>query len=113
LTSLISAGYDLPVFRRPLAVLLTISLTILAGLDVFEDLDPPSILEFGRSTAPPAPAAAPTGNLANNIVESAANLKPNPSDVLNQPIVEQQAIEVPPAVQKVSKLHKLKRVFLI
>jgi hypothetical protein len=100
-------------FRKILAVLLVISLTVLAGLDVLEDLEPPSVFELQRSTAASIPIAGPSGSLANNIVESASSLNPQPSAVLERPIVEQQTIEVPPLFQRTSKLHKRKRVFLI
>jgi hypothetical protein len=100
--------------RRFLAVLLILSSTVLAGFDVLEDLDLPGVLNLHRSTVPSIPAAGNTGSLTNDIVESAASLRPHPSDLLEQPILQQQTIEVTTSdFARNRKIHKRNRVFLI
>jgi hypothetical protein len=99
--------------RRFLAVLLILSSTVLAGLDVLEDLDLPGVLDLHRSAVPSIPNPGNIGSLANDIVESAANLRPHPSDLLEQPILQQQKVELPSVFQRNCKIHKRNRVFLI
>jgi hypothetical protein len=99
--------------RRFLAILLVLSSTVLAGFDVLEDLDLRGVFELHRSTSPSIPAAGITSSLANDIVESAANLRPHPWDLLEQPILQQKTIEALSVFQRNCKIHKRNRVFLI
>ncbi len=98
--------------REPLSVLLVFSWIILSGLDVVEDLDLPDQIEFQNATDAPVAANRSAGPLARNIVESATYVGMRNATVLEQ-FTAGVAIYTPNPSQKVSKLHKLKRVFLI
>jgi hypothetical protein len=97
--------------RRAISVVLVFSWVILAGIDVLEDLDLPDRIEFQCSskTTLPAGSGAP---LARNIVESATHSGIRCSGWLEQ-LTPPVTIHTPHLSQKVSKLHKVNRVFLI
>jgi len=98
--------------RKAVALFLVFSWILLSGLDVVEDLDLPDRIAFQNSGEAAAARNGSTGPLARNIVESAIYAGIRWSTVLEQlapPVINY----VPYFSQKISKLHKVNRVFLI
>jgi hypothetical protein len=99
-------------FRKALSVLLVFSWIVLSGLDVVEDLDLPDQIEFQNSTKAASRGNGPSGPLARNIVESATDGGIRCSSWLEQ-LTAPTINYAPYFSRKVSKLHKVHRVFLI
>ena len=98
--------------RRAISVVLVFSWIVLSGIDVLEDLDLPDRIEFQCSSKTTLPGVGSGAPLARNIVESATQGGSRCYSWLEQfnpPIT----IYTPHLSQKVSKLHKVNRVFLI
>jgi hypothetical protein len=97
--------------RRTLAIALVLSWIILSGYDVTEDLDLPAQTALQESTES-ASGTGFAGLLARNIVESAAHEGVRCSSLLEQRTAPRM-VEKPQLAQKISRLHKVNRVFII
>jgi hypothetical protein len=98
--------------KELMGILLVFSWIILSGFDVVEDLDLPDQIEFQSSTDAPATGNGSAGVLARNIVESADHTPSRCPKLLEQ-FAATITIYTPHLSHKVSKLHKVHRVFLI
>ena len=102
----------LPMYRKPLAILLVCSWVILSGFDLLEDLDESLDPGAQSSRACRVPHGASGTNVANNIVESADRVQPFYTGLFDLPSVHASA-DLDLSFKKASQLHKLHRVFLI
>jgi hypothetical protein len=98
--------------RKPLALVLALSWVILSGYDVIEDLDLPDRIELHTPTDGLSRGPGSAGLLARNMVES-ADLPYLRCASLAEHYLEVTASYIPSLSQRVIKLHKVNRVFLI
>ena len=112
LTSSVALWIYVFMLRKAMAILLVFSWITLSGFDVVEDLDLPDQIEFQSSTDSPITGNGSAGILASNIVESADHTQSRRPNLLAQ-FAASITLYTPHLSHKVSKLHKVHRVFLI
>jgi hypothetical protein len=98
--------------RRALTVLLIFSWVILSGFDLLEDFNLPIQVGIDSPLEDSVPNAGPGGDLVNNILELGDRTRLSYVGLFELPIVG-LPIDAPTVSKKVSRIHKLHRVFLI
>jgi hypothetical protein len=98
--------------RKLLGSWLVVSWVILSGFDLVEDLEFPKPIQVHALPDASLPKADRGPNTLNNIVESADHRQPSYAWFFNLSAVNSSVDGVIP-FKKVSRLHKLNRVFLI
>lgn len=98
--------------RKTLAVLLVVSWIILSAFDLLEDLDFPIEGGVHGPLEGPLPNMGPGVDLVNNLLESADRTRLVSSGLRELPVVD-SPVDAPAVTEKVSKIHKLHRIFLI
>ena len=97
--------------RKLLPLLLLVSWISLSGVDALEDLDLPDQVKLYNSTASPLLDPGHNVRLAHNMVESAGHSRIRIFYFLEQ---SGKLLTTSPTLsRKISKLHKLHRVYLI
>jgi hypothetical protein len=98
--------------RKLLGSLLIVSWVILSGFDLVEDLELPKRIEIRALPDASLPIGAPGLHALNNIVESADHKPESYACLLDLHTVDSSAGGIV-VFKKVSRLHKLHRVYLI
>jgi hypothetical protein len=98
-------------FRKLLAGLLVVSWVILSGFDLLEDLKLPTPLQIDASPAS-LPATKPRLHAVNDIVESADGKSESDASMFALQSADVAVCKFAD-FKKVSRLHKLHRVYLI
>jgi len=102
----------LPMLRKALAILLVFSWVILSRFDLLEDFDFP--IQNGVHNPPEnsLPNGGPGVDLVNNILESGDRTRFSHVGLFALPVLD-SPVDAPTVSKKVSKIHKLHRIFLI
>jgi hypothetical protein len=98
--------------RKFLAVLLIGSWVILSGFDLLEDFDLPLQTGVHSPSENSVPNGGPGVDLVNNLLESGDRTRFFHIGLFGLPVLD-ALFDLPPISKKVSKIHKLHRVFLI
>jgi hypothetical protein len=98
--------------RKALAMLLILSWVVLSGFDLLEDLELPSLVSVQSPIDDALPNIGQRVKTVNNLLESGDRTRPVSSGLRELPIVD-SSIDAPGVPEKVSKIHKLHRIFLI
>jgi len=98
--------------RKALGVLLIVSWVILSGFDLLEDLDVPSPAGVHSPLEGSLPSVGRGVDIVNNILESGDHARLSCAGPFELPAVD-LPVDAPTVSKKVSKIHKIHRVFLI
>jgi hypothetical protein len=98
--------------RKFLAILLIGSWVILSGFDLLEDFDLPLQTAVHNSLENFPPNGGPGVDLVNNLIESGDRTRFFHIGLFGLPVID-SLFDLPSISKKVSKIHKLHRVFLI
>jgi hypothetical protein len=98
--------------RKALAVLLVFSWVILSGFDLLEDFDLPIQIGVHQPLGNSPPSGGPGVDLVNNLLESGDRTRFSYVGLLALSVVD-SSVDRSTVSKKVSKIHKLHRVFLI
>jgi hypothetical protein len=99
--------------RKALAVLLVFSWVILSGFDLLEDFDLPIQIGVHQPLGNSPPSGGPGVDLVNNLLESGDRTRFSHTGLFALLLVFDSSVDGSKVSKKVSKIHKLHRVFMI